>query len=65
MFAGNLNDERWFSICKKIQEKFRWGDWEKGSFSQRGVKIESLDNGGFCLSQEDFLDSVDEIYIHK
>ena len=65
MFAGQLSDPRWQEIRRKIQEKFRWGDWEKGSFSQCGVNIETTPSGGFCLSQSDFLDGVDEIHIPK
>ena len=65
MFAGDLNDERWQKTRKAIQERFRWGDWEKGKFTQCGVQIEALDNGGFCISQQDFLEGVEEIHIPK
>ena len=65
LFAGREGDPRWQSIEDSIKNRFRWGEWEKDDFIQCGVRITSLPNGGFSLSQPEFLDQVEEIYIPK
>lgn len=65
LFAGSPTDDRWTEIKNKIQTKFRWGEWEQDSFIQCGVRIDKLSTGGFALSQTEFLNDVEEIYIPK
>ena len=65
LFGGSTSDPRWQEICKKIQERFRWTDWESDKFVQCGLTIQQKENFEFQLSQEDFLDDVSEIYIPK
>ncbi len=65
MFGGREDDPRWKKICKSIQEKFKWTEWEKNKFTQCGVLVEQLPSNEFLLSQNDFLDQVEEIFIPK
>ena len=65
MFAGKGDCPEWAALRKKIQDRFKWGLWEERKFVQCGVLIQSLDNGGFCLSQPDFLDSICEVNIGR
>jgi hypothetical protein len=63
LFAGKDNDSEWQAILKRIQEKFRWGDWEEGQFTQRGVQVKQVEEG-FELSQHQYLDNVMEIPVN-
>lgn len=63
LFAGKKDDNRWTEVTNKIKEQFKWGEWEKDRFTQCGVLIESLDTGGFALSQPDFASQIEEINI--
>ena len=65
MFAGREGCPEWEAWRKQIQARFQWGLWEQKRFVQCGVLIESLDNGGFCLSQPDFMDSITEIQVSR
>ena len=37
LFSGSDADAEWKSIEQKIQQHFRWSDWEENSFTQCGV----------------------------
>ena len=60
LFMGADEDKEWQGILGKIQEKFRWGDWESGSFVQCGVKVTQTGRG-FELSQPDYTRDIKEI----
>ena len=64
MFGGCSQDPAWCEIKRKIQERFKWGQWEQKRFLQCGVLIEQVE-GGFELSQPEYLDAVSEIHIGK
>ena len=61
LFAGGKEDKEWQAIKQKIQERFKWSDWETGKFVQCGVTIEAKPDGSFELSQPTYLDKVSEI----
>ncbi|OLP87051.1 Retrovirus-related Pol polyprotein from transposon TNT 1-94 [Symbiodinium microadriaticum] len=62
LFGGDSKDPAWQKIRKLIQERFKWGQWESGKFTQCGVVIEQ-DSEGFSLSQPDYLEAVSEIHV--
>ncbi|CAE7316215.1 RE2 [Symbiodinium sp. CCMP2456] len=62
MFAGGDSDVEWQGILKRIQEKFKWGDWDKDSFVQCGVQIETCPQG-FKLSQPKYVDGIEAIHL--
>ena len=64
LFGGRSSCPEWQAIKAKIQERFKWGQWEVGKFTQCGVLIEQ-DENGFALSQPDYLDSVTEIHLSR
>lgn len=61
LFAGPKDDPEWIALEKKIQEKYKWSEWEEGSFTQCGVLIECKDDGSFHLSQPAYLEKISEI----
>ena len=63
VFCGRKNCEIWKGLCRQIQEKFHWGTWEYDSFIQCGVKIEHKEDGGFELSQAQYIEDMREINI--
>ncbi|CAE7273716.1 RE1 [Symbiodinium sp. CCMP2592] len=63
LFAGSTSDPKWQAILKKIQERFKWGDWEKDNFVQCGVKVERVEEG-FRLSQPQFVEGLQEINLN-
>eukprot|EP00439_Symbiodinium_sp_Y106_P025508 s4411_g3.t1 len=34
LFAGGAEDSEWQEILKQIQQRFKWGDWDSGKFTQ-------------------------------
>ena len=60
LFGGNPEDQGWTRILELIKNRFKWGDWDQGSFVQCGVQIDTIPEG-FALSQPRYLDTVDEI----
>ena len=61
LFSGNPEDPEWLALEKRIQARFKWGEWESESFTQCGVKIEKQGDGSYQLSQQQYLDKVSEI----
>ena len=61
LFTGPADDPAWQEIERKIQQKYKWTDWEENSFVQCGVLIEAQKDGSFCLSQPKYLEKVSEI----
>ena len=64
MFCGLQGCQEWDRLCKQIQERFKWGTWEKDQFIQCGVEIAKLPCGGFSLSQTQYIDDLKEIQIN-
>ena len=60
LFAGCAKDQQWQDILKKVQERFKWGDWEQDNFVQCGVKVERVKEG-YRLSQPQFVEGLQEI----
>ncbi|OLQ01173.1 Copia protein [Symbiodinium microadriaticum] len=63
LFSGPEGDELWESKLRAIKEKFKWGDWEAGKFTQCGVVIEQTKEG-FELSQPSYLENLHEINVN-
>ena len=63
LFAGPQKDKEWDSLVAKIQEKFKWTDWEKDTFVQCGVRVEAQSDGSFQLSQSQYVEKVPEVFI--
>ena len=63
LFCGRDGCEVWERLCQQIKEKFKWGTWEYDSFTQCGVKIEQESDGGFLLSQTQYIEEIREIPI--
>eukprot|EP00435_Cladocopium_sp_Y103_P053704 s442_g17.t1 len=65
LFCGREDCETWKNLCKQIQQKFKWGTWESDvdGFTQCGVFIQRMSDGGFELSQKQYVDDLKEISI--
>ena len=61
LFAGPPECSAWRDLEKKIQEHYKWTEWESKSFVQCGVQIEEQHDGSFHLSQPNYLQGVSEI----
>ena len=64
LFAGSSDDKEWQAVILKIQERFKWGDWDKDCFVQCGVQVKKVP-GGFELSQPHYLDGITEIPVNS
>ncbi|CAE7691047.1 RE1 [Symbiodinium sp. CCMP2592] len=62
MFAGSDSDSEWQGLLQKIQERFRWGDWDKDTFVQCGVHVEACEQG-FRLSQPKYVENIEAIHV--
>eukprot|EP00439_Symbiodinium_sp_Y106_P070844 s93_g12.t1 len=60
LFSGGADDQGWQEILKKIQQRFKWGDWDQDKFVQCGVQVERTPTG-FTLSQPQYLEGMKEI----
>ena len=63
LFCGSDDCLLWKESCGKIQEKFKWGTWERDDFTQCGVEIKHLGCGGFALSQTQYIHELKEISV--
>ena len=64
LFSGNEQNPRWLHIIAQIQQKFKWGDWEKDHFTQCGVQVQRQENS-FVLSQTSYVSNVAEIPVNS
>ena len=55
LFCGIPGNPKWMDLCEQIKGKFKWGTWEYDSLVQCGVKIERNEDGGFYLSQSQYI----------
>ena len=65
LFCGPKTCETWKQLCDQIRKKFQWGTWEtdEAGFTQCGVHIVRRSDGGFELSQTQYVDDLKEIAI--
>ena len=61
MFVADPKDPIWLESKKRIQDHFRWGEFEENKFTQCGVQITRQEDGGYHLSQERYMEHVKEI----
>ena len=64
LFGGSDADSEWQAIIKQIQQRFKWGDWDSGKFTQCGVQVEQTEEG-FLLSQRSYLEDTPEISLNS
>ena len=64
LFAGQNGDKLWESKLQAIRDKFKWGDWESGKFTQCGVIVKQTEEG-FELSQPTYLENLHEISVNS
>ncbi|OLP95369.1 hypothetical protein AK812_SmicGene22510 [Symbiodinium microadriaticum] len=64
LFAGDSKDAGWCNILRKIQERFKWGDWDTDNFTQCGVQVKRVPEG-FELSQPRYLEGLAEIPVNS
>ncbi|OLQ04719.1 Retrovirus-related Pol polyprotein from transposon TNT 1-94 [Symbiodinium microadriaticum] len=60
LFSGNEQSQEWNQLVKAIQDRFRWGDWDKDNFVQCGVQV-NREGNCFKLSQPAYVESIPEI----
>ena len=62
-FSEADDDPLWQSTLQKIQEQYKWGEWESGKFVQCGVLVQQHDDGTYTLSQEKYAEELQHINI--
>ena len=60
LFSGSETDSGWQAQLQRIKDRFKWGDWESGSFTQCGVQVVQ-DQEGFHLSQAKYVEGIPEV----
>ncbi|OLQ08926.1 Copia protein [Symbiodinium microadriaticum] len=60
LFSGAEEDREWQAQLQRIKDRFKWGDWESGNFTQCGVQVVQ-DESGFHLSQERYVEGIPEV----
>ena len=63
LFAGKRGDQLWESKLEAIKQKFKWGAWDMGSFTQCGVLVEQ-GSKGIEFSQPSYLEGLSEIGVN-
>ena len=63
VFSGDETSKEWQQLLTTIKQKYKWSDWETGSFVQCGVKVECAADGTYALSQETYIDDLKYINI--
>ena len=61
--VGKEGNKVWETARKRLQVLFRWKMWEHDNFIHCGVRLEHQKDGGFLLSQNEFVDELREIQI--
>ena len=65
LFVGRSDCSLWLSLKEKIQQRFKWQEWEQDAFTQCGVSVSRLPDGSFELSQRQYLEGVAEIPLSR
>eukprot|EP00435_Cladocopium_sp_Y103_P041871 s1760_g11.t1 len=65
LFSGRDDDPVWQTLLKKIQEQYKWSEWESGKFVQCGVLVQQHDDGTYTLSQEKYAEELQHINIRS
>ena len=55
LIAGDHNNKEFLKIRTSIQNMYRWGAWDKGSFTMCGVKITQKMDFSFVLDQSKYV----------
>ena len=64
LFSGREDDAGWQEIISNIKQRFKWGDWDHGTFVQCGVQVEQTTEG-FLLSQRRYVEGIKEIPVNS
>ena len=63
LFAGKSGDQLWESKLEAVKQKFKWGAWDTGPFTQCGVLVQQGPEG-IELSQPNYLEGLNEIGVN-
>ena len=65
VFAGEKGCHIHESLMQQLQSKYKWGSWEHDHFEQCGIVIRQEDDGSIYLSQQRFIEELEEIPISR
>lgn len=65
MLAGSDGCEIHAGLMKRLQERFKWGEWELGSFTQCGIRMIQKNDCSFEIDQQKFIEDLEEIPITR
>ena len=59
LVAGCDVDPVFSDALSKLRGTFQWGTWNEDNFTLTGIEIETLQDGGFHLRQQRFVDQLE------
>ena len=65
LIAGQDGDPLHEESLKRLRERFKWGQWEEKDFIQCGIHVVQNEDFSFSLSQERFIDDLEEISLTR
>ena len=65
VFGGDENCPIHKSLMSQLQAAFSWGTWEVKEFEQCGILVKQGDDFSITLSQQRFIEEIDEIPIQR
>ena len=65
MFGGKEGDSTHQQLLEQLQQRFKWGSWETGSFIQCGIEVVQNDDYSIDLKQSNFINDIEEIHLTR
>ena len=65
LFGGRDDCETHGALMTKIQQKFKWGEWQKDEFVQCGIRMRQLPDFSIELDQQKFIEDLEEIHLSR
>lgn len=63
VFSGDETCPQWNQLLEQVKRKYKWSDWESGTFTQCGVKVDCAKDGTHALSQESYIEDLKYINV--
>ena len=65
LVAGCDDDPVFSDALSKLKGTFHWGTWNEDTFTLTGIEIETLQDGGFHLRQQNLVDQLEMISLSQ
>ena len=65
LFAGKEGCPQHAELMRKVKAKYRWGEWQSGSFIQCGIQVRQKEDFSIELDQTTFIEDLEEIHLSR